>query len=135
MVKPYEPKYVMDASAILAYANKEKYTVDLAKLFNDAIITTYNLTEAVSKAVISTTVDEQIAWDFMSNFITEHYPLDDAIGFEAVKLAILTKPIGLSLGDRYCIALGKILGLPVYTADRSWKTIEADLGVQIELIR
>lgn len=131
----WEPKYVMDASALLAYANNEKSTYDLRTLFDDSIVTTYNLTEAVSKAVLSTDVDEQIAWGFISAFVKEHYVLDDEISFEAVKLARITKPVGLSLGDRYCIALGKILNLPIYTADKSWKTLEKRLGVIIELIR
>jgi PIN domain nuclease of toxin-antitoxin system len=44
-----------------------------------------------------------------------------------------TRHEGLSLGDRACLAIGKRLGLPVYTADRAWADL--DLGVEVVLIR
>jgi PIN domain nuclease of toxin-antitoxin system len=44
-----------------------------------------------------------------------------------------TRPYGLSLGDRACLALAWSRGVPALTADRSWSRIE--LGIQIELIR
>ena len=44
-----------------------------------------------------------------------------------------TSSLGLSLGDRACLALGICLALAVYTADRSWKRL--DIGVTVETIR
>lgn len=44
-----------------------------------------------------------------------------------------TKPFGLSLGDRACLALGMKMNLPVLTADRAWAKL--DLGVQVNLLR
>jgi ribonuclease VapC len=41
--------------------------------------------------------------------------------------------MGLSLGDRACLALALDLKVPVYTADRSWKQLS--LGVRIHVIR
>jgi len=48
-------------------------------------------------------------------------------------LVAITWPLGLSLGDRACLALGLALKLPVYTADKSWKKLKA--GVPIRVIR
>jgi PIN domain nuclease of toxin-antitoxin system len=48
-------------------------------------------------------------------------------------LVAQTRPIGLSLGDRACLALGIALKLPVYTAEKSWKKLK--LGVPIHVIR
>jgi PIN domain nuclease of toxin-antitoxin system len=44
-----------------------------------------------------------------------------------------TRSLGLSLGDRACLALGIALKAPVYTADKSWKNLK--LGVRIHIIR
>lgn len=45
----------------------------------------------------------------------------------------LTKPLGLSLGDCYCIALGKVLNIPIYTADRAWKQLEDNIIHSIKI--
>jgi len=44
-----------------------------------------------------------------------------------------TKPFGLSLGDRACLALATHLDLPVLTADKIWAQL--DIGVPVRLIR
>jgi ribonuclease VapC len=49
------------------------------------------------------------------------------------ELAPATKPLGLSLGDRACLALGLFTGWPVLTADRKWDGV--DSKVAIEFIR
>ena len=55
---------------------------------------------------------------------------------ECVAIARLrptTKPQGLSLADRACLALASRLGVPALTADRTWA--DADVEVDIQLIR
>ena len=49
------------------------------------------------------------------------------------RVAELKQVRGLSLGDCFCIALGKSSGEPLITADRQWATL--DLAVPVELIR
>jgi ribonuclease VapC len=44
-----------------------------------------------------------------------------------------TKHLGLSLGDRACLALGIAKNLPVLTADKIWT--ELRLPVEVRLIR
>jgi len=44
-----------------------------------------------------------------------------------------TRSLGLSLGDRACLALGIVLKAPIYTADRAWKDLR--LKVSIHVIR
>jgi len=45
----------------------------------------------------------------------------------------MTRHLGLSLGDRCCLALAKELGADVYTAERKWAGL--DLGVTVRVIR
>jgi len=51
----------------------------------------------------------------------------------AALLWVQTKPVGLSFGDRACLALGLSLGIPVITADRVWSTLS--IGVTVTIIR
>ena len=58
---------------------------------------------------------------------------------DAVAVADLwpeTKPQGLSLGDRACLALGKRLGVKVLTAERArdWRGLRLK-GIEVERIR
>lgn len=51
----------------------------------------------------------------------------------AAKLLEQTRPLGLSLADRACLALAIDRGGSAITADRAWA--ELDIGVEIILIR
>lgn len=70
--------------------------------------------------------------------ILRHLPIDflehgtdDAN--RAAKLRPLSRHLGLSLGDRVCLALGQRLALPVITSDRRWADL--DCGIDVRLIR
>jgi PIN domain nuclease of toxin-antitoxin system len=51
----------------------------------------------------------------------------------AADLRPLTRAQGLSLGNRPCLALAHVLGVPAMTADRAWSGLE--IGVAIRTIR
>jgi PIN domain nuclease of toxin-antitoxin system len=48
-------------------------------------------------------------------------------------LAGQTRPLGLSLGGRACLALGLARRIPVCTADRAW--LEVKLKIEVQVIR
>ena len=50
------------------------------------------------------------------------------------RLRTSTRHLGLSLGDRACLALGQTLKVPVYTADRRWIEVNAP-NLSVTLIR
>ncbi len=58
---------------------------------------------------------------------------DGALGISAGQLRAATKHLGLSLGDRACLALAIQEDATALTADRSWADL--DIGCKIELIR
>ena len=62
-------------------------------------------------------------------------PADPALSFEAGLLRPLTIKGGLSLGDRYCLALAKRENVAAMTAERRWPDIAKSAGVRVELIR
>ena len=62
-------------------------------------------------------------------------PADAAFAREAARLRRHTVEGGLSLGDRFCLALAKREGLPAWTSDRKWKEIAAAAEVKVVAIR
>jgi PIN domain nuclease of toxin-antitoxin system len=51
----------------------------------------------------------------------------------AGNLIAQTRSLGLSLGDRACLALALEQNAPVYTADRAWKNLK--LAIPVHVIR
>ena len=62
-------------------------------------------------------------------------PADKALAHDAGGLRAITAEAGLSLGDRFCLALARREGLPAWTADRAWAAIAEAAGVEVVLIR
>jgi len=128
-------KYVMDASAVIAVVLNEPYSAELPSLFMDSVITTVNLTEALTVLERKFNPDIELLWESVGNFIQAHYPVNQQLAKRVLEINKYTSKYGLSLGDKFCIALGMELKLPIYTADRVWKELESNLGLQINLIR
>ena len=126
-------KIVLDASALLAFLNDEpgadKLTPDL---LNVATSSTVNLAEVQSK-LVSRGIDPADAWEATLSSIREAAVFTDEQAKIAGSLVAQISPLGLSLGDRACLALGIALRAPVYTADRSWKNLK--LGIRIFVVR
>ena len=58
---------------------------------------------------------------------------DADLAYRAGLLRSLTRPVGLSLEDRACLALAERLGLPALTTDRAWVMLA--LAIAVEVIR
>ncbi len=63
----------------------------------------------------------------------EIVPFDDRTSWAAAALHPLTQKLGLSLGDRACLATAQELKLPAITADGQW--LKLKLGIKIIGIR
>ena len=63
----------------------------------------------------------------------EIIPFDEEQSFRTGLISAYTRPLGLSLGDRACLALALTTHAAALTADRVWKDL--DIGVEIKLIR
>jgi PIN domain nuclease of toxin-antitoxin system len=61
-------------------------------------------------------------------------PLDLDAARVAAELRPPTKRHGLSLGDRACLALGRMTSGTVLTTDRVWKKLRL-AGIEIEVVR
>lgn len=126
-------KVVLDASAILAVINAEPGSEKLTPtLLAEAVASTVNLAEVQTKLVSRGWMSDE-AWDDATSPVREIFPFDEEHARVAGDLVTQTRRLGLSLGDRACLALGLALKVPVYTAENAWSTLK--LGVRIHVIR
>lgn len=126
-------KVVLDASALLAALNREAGFQQLTpELLNNGVASTVNLAEVQGK-LVERGISADAAWDAALSGIVEAVPFSAAHAKLAGSLITQTRPLGLSLADRACLSLALQLKAPVYTADRSWKSLK--LGIRIHIIR
>ncbi len=123
---------VLDSSALLAAILGEPGAERVEAHLTSASMSAVNLSEVAAKAVErGYQLDGVIAE--LSRLSIEYVPFDADLAYVAASLRLATRHIGLSLGDRACLALGLKTGLPVLTADRAWASV--DLGVNVDIIR
>jgi ribonuclease VapC len=126
-------RVVLDASALLAILNQEPGAERLnPELLSTAATSTINLAEVHGK-LVGWGLDSDEAWEAALSPVREAVPFTSEHARLTGDLVAQTRGLGLSLGDRACLALGLTLKAPVYTADRSWKRLK--VSVRIHLIR
>ena len=126
-------RIVLDASALIAALNGEPGADKLTlELLSTAVISTVSLAEVQSK-LVGRGLSPDNAWAAALVPVEEAIPFTSEQAKAAGSLVAETRALGLSLGDRACLALGLALQAPVYTADRSWKNLK--LGLRIHVIR
>jgi PIN domain nuclease of toxin-antitoxin system len=97
-----------------------------------AVASTVNLAEVQTKLVSRGWTSEQ-AWEDATSPVREVLSFDEEQARIAGDLVTQALHLGLSLGDRACLALGIALHVPVYTAQRAWKKVRG--SVRIHFIR
>jgi len=123
---------VLDATAVLALLNEEPGAGTVAALLPQAVMSTVNLAEVVSK-LAEAGMPEGTIKTVLGELGLTVIPFDEDLALRTGLLRPATSQYGLSFGDRACLALGQHLHRPVLTADRMWKTLK--LGVAIKMIR
>lgn len=124
---------VYDASALLAVIFSEPGAEAVIELMSEAggEISAANLAEVGSKMAERGLSASQVQRE-LASFSLAVAPLDELQALLVAGLRMSTKPLGLSLGDRCCLALAQTRRATVVTGDRSWKKLK---GFDIKLIR
>lgn len=125
---------VFDSSAVIAYLNGEPGGDQVEDLLGagPALISAANYAEVMSKVYErgTTEADAAILWRDLNIGVE---PLTEVVAAAAARLRPVTRSLGLSLGDRCCLALAQqVDAATVITADRVWKSLK---GWRITLIR
>lgn len=125
---------LLDASALLAMLYDEPGGARVAAMLPDARMCVVNLAEVMSHYIHRGMSPEEL--DAMLDPLSlTLVPVDAALARAAGHLRALTAQTGLSLDDRFCLALAMQDGLPVWTADRQWLSIAEKVGVDVVMIR
>lgn len=123
---------VLDASALLALLQQERGHEEVARVVSSAAMGAVNLSEVAAKLADAGMPEEAIR-EAVGGLGLDIRDFDRELAFRAGMLRPLTKPRGLSLADRACLALGRQLELPILTTDGAWEDL--DLEVEVRLVR
>ena len=124
-------KVVLDASAILAIIHQEPGHEKLTpEVLSEAVACTVNLAEVQAK-LVSRGWPPNEAWEDATSPVQEVVAFTAEHAQRAGTLALLGKRLGLSLGDRACLAVAAALQCPVYTTDRAWRELKTPVRIHI----
>ena len=124
---------MLDASALLALFNDEPGALVVENSLSHSFVSAVNAAEVITELYIKLAIPVEQAKEMVATLVNKIVPFDLTLAAEAARLRKETKFLGLSLGDRACLALAKALRLPVYTADKAWGKL--DFPCEIILIR
>ena len=125
---------VLDASALLALLRDEPGSAKVADAIAEARMSSVNYAEVVSHFIHAGMPADHI------DAMLRPLPMviveaDQGLATIAGRLRAVTAEAGLSLGDRFCLALARRDGLPALTADKQWRTVADAAGVAVSVIR
>lgn len=120
---------VLDASALLALLHSEPGGEVVQELLERSAISTVNWSEVVQKALEREAEIEGLRQEFETLGL-RIVPFSASQAEQAALWREQTRPLGLSLGDRACLALAADLRVPAVTTDRIWKDLKLDVEVK-----
>jgi PIN domain nuclease of toxin-antitoxin system len=119
---------------VIALLKGERGASKVAGILPDAAVGVFNQAEVVSHFVHAGAPLDEVR-TMLGTLPYTVIAADEALGWEAGALRAATSSAGLSLGDRFCLALAKRMNVPAVTADRAWKEIASAAGVKVQVIR
>lgn len=125
-------EYVLDASAVLTLLHREPGHAQVAAVLGTSAISAVNLSEVAAKLADRGLPIEAIQADLLALGL-EVVAFDAALAFRAAALRRVTRRLGLSLGDRACLATAEARGAVAVTADRSWSRLS--VGTKVQVVR
>ena len=128
--------YVLDASALLCLLQEEPGAERVAIALPAAMIGAVNYSEVVGKLVESG-LDEATVDGLIDTLQLKVVPFDQIQARLAGSLRATTRKLGLSLGDRACLALAAVEGATALTCERSWAKFAAPCAApcKVEMLR
>lgn len=121
---------VLDASALLAFLHGEPGGEVVEELLGMSAISSVNWSEVIQKALEKKTEVEGLREELESLGL-EIVPFTAPLAEKTAHLREETRSLGLSLGDRACLALAEDLGRPAVTTDKIWGDLTLPIEVRV----
>ena len=126
---------VLDASAALAFLRGEPGASRVSEaLATGVIMSAVNVAEVATRLAVDDVPEARVR-EGIELLHVDVEPFDEADALAAGMLRPVTRALGLSLGDRACLALAMKSGLPALTGDRAWRDLPRILDIEIEIFR
>ncbi|KZE12054.1 type II toxin-antitoxin system VapC family toxin [Sphingomonas hankookensis] len=125
-------RIVLDASALLCLLNEESGADRVATVLTRSVIGATNLGEVVSKLRERGLTLAEVQ-EVLGGLHLDVRPLSTAQAMTIGDLRPATRPLGLSLGDRACLALAIELGAELYTTDAA--LVQVDVAIPVTNVR
>jgi ribonuclease VapC len=128
--------HVMDSSALLAISKGEIGFDRATEILEtqDCVISSVNMAEVATRLLDMGLPPEHLE-RACEQFELEVIDFNQEQAIAAAKMRSLTKSVGLSLGDRACLALAQLMQGCAVTADRAWDDVKDALDVKVLQIR
>ena len=128
--------YIMDASALMALVKNEKGGEFVDALIDDqvCVASSVNIAEVCSK-LLEVGVTSADLKRIIRNMNIDVIDFNQEQALASAELRPLTKSAGLSLGDRACLGLAKLMNGTAVTSDRPWLDVAEAVGVKVLMIR
>ena len=121
---------ILDASALLTFLLVEPGADLVAGRLRHASLSAVNYAETLTRFLDRGKPLGDTAADIARLQLTV-VPFDAEQAAVAASLRAATRPLGLSLADRVCLALALSRGLAVLTADRAWANLQLPIDIQV----
>jgi len=121
---------VLDSSAILAVVFNERGSDQVLPLLDGGLLSAVNLAEVHTRLLLRG-AGSDFAWRRVMEFGCEICFFDDRQARVAAELIAQTRPYGLSLGDRACLALAIERKAAAYTTDAAWRNLGLSIAVNV----
>jgi ribonuclease VapC len=123
---------VLDSSAILALLFGEPGAETVRKMLVGACVSAVNAAETAGRLQLAGMSSTE-SYEALMCLGLEIVPFDVVTAWAAADLQPQTQKLGLSLGDRACLATAQQMRLPAVTADGQW--LKLKLGIRVFGIR
>ena len=124
----------LDASALPATLFRQPGSAVVERYFAQAVISAVNLSEVAAK-LSDRGLDSQEALEILSGLGLGVREFDTEQALMAGALREVTRRLGLSLGDRACLAVGIAEGAPILTTDRAWANVPIKTTAEVVIVR